>query len=224
MGFLRIMNEFMTVFLLPLAVIVIFSYLLGCFNGAVIVSKYILKDDVRNHGSGNAGLTNFYRTFGGPLTFVVILTDFFKGIFSILLATIVTKALGAETYLLYAQYLAAIGCQLGHMFPITFKFKGGKGVLSGGAVIWMIDWRIALLVWTVFMLLVFATRYVSLGSCSSGAIFFLANAYFHPDYLSIILGGILGGLLLWAHRGNIQRLVKGEESKLSINHRKKEAK
>lgn len=214
------MNEFLIVYLIPLLFVVIMSYFLGCFNGAVIVSKYILKDDVRNHGSGNAGLTNFYRTFGGWLTFVVILTDFFKGIFSILLATVVTRAVGAETYLIYAQYLAAIGCQLGHMFPITFKFKGGKGVLSGGAIIWMIDWRIAILVWIGFMFLVFATRYVSLGSCSSGLVFFLANAYFHPDVLSILLGAVLGGLIIWGHRGNIQRLMKGEESKLSFHGKK----
>lgn len=214
------MNEILSVYLVPLIFVVVFSYFLGCFNGAVIVSKYILKDDVRNHGSGNAGLTNFYRTFGGPLTVVVILTDFLKGIFSILLATTVAKLLGADDYLTYAQYLAAIACQLGHMFPITFKFKGGKGVLSGGAIIWMIDWRIAVVVWAGFMILVFATRYVSLGSCSSGIVFFLANAYFYPDPLSVVFGGILGGLLLWAHRGNMMRLIKGEESKFAFRSKK----
>ncbi len=67
-------------------IVAVISYFCGCFNGAVIVSKYILRDDVRNHGSGNAGLTNFYRTFGGPLTFVVILTDVLKAVVAILIA------------------------------------------------------------------------------------------------------------------------------------------
>lgn len=195
-------------------------YFLGCFNGAVIVSKYILKDDVRNHGSGNAGLTNFYRTFGGFLTFLVILTDMLKGVFSILLATTVTKALGGEAYLVCIEYLAAIACMLGHMFPITFNFKGGKGVLTGGAIIFMIDMRIALIVWLGFILLVFCTRYVSLGSCSSGVTFMLANAYFYPDALTIALGVCIGSLLLWGHRTNIVRLVKGEENRFSFRRKK----
>ncbi len=71
---------------LPALLTAVIAYFCGCFNGAVIVSKYILRDDVRNHGSGNAGLTNFFRTFGGPLTFVVILTDVLKAVVAILIA------------------------------------------------------------------------------------------------------------------------------------------
>ena len=126
------------------------AYFLGCFNGAVIVSKYILRDDVRTHGSGNAGLTNFYRTFGGPLTAVVILTDVLKAVLAVLLSrwlmfhgfTIFLSA--ASTTALYdaiAKYWAGLFCLLGHMFPVMFKFKGGKGILSGGTIAIMIDWR-----------------------------------------------------------------------------------
>ena len=71
---------------LLLGVAAVFAYLCGCFNGAVIVSKYILRNDVRNHGSGNAGLTNFFRTFGGPLTFVVILCDVLKAVVALLVS------------------------------------------------------------------------------------------------------------------------------------------
>ena len=101
------------------------SYFLGCFNGAVIVSKYILRDDIRNHGSGNAGLTNFHRTFGGGLTFVVMLCDVLKAVLAVLLASTVFG--GAVT----AKYWAGLFCLLGHMFPCMFHFKGGKGILSG---------------------------------------------------------------------------------------------
>lgn len=214
------MNE-LSLYALPMVILTIFAYFLGCFNGAVIVSKYILKDDVRNHGSGNAGLTNFYRTFGGGLTLVVILTDFFKGVFSILLAILVAEQLGASELEMYFKYLAAIGCQMGHMFPITFKFKGGKGVLSGGAIILFMDPRIALIAWIGFFSLVICTRYVSLGSCYAGAAFIVSNAIFFPDPLSISLGAFLGGLVLWGHRENIVRLLQGKENKFSV--RKKTA-
>ena len=126
----------------PFVLIAALAYFCGCFNGAVIVSKYILRDDVRNHGSGNAGLTNFYRTFGGPLTAVVILTDVLKAVLAVWLATDIINA-PAEAVTL-AKYWAGLFCLLGHMYPCMFQFKGGKGILSGGAIVLMIDWRIAL--------------------------------------------------------------------------------
>ncbi len=136
----------------------VIAYFCGCFNGAVIVSKYILRDDVRNHGSGNAGLTNFYRTFGGPLTLVVILCDVLKAVVAVLLGSwLLGTAAGANGYAasaqisamwaLFGEYWAAVFCLLGHMFPCMFHFKGGKGILSGGTIVWMIDWRIGLVVW-----------------------------------------------------------------------------
>ena len=95
------------------------SYLLGCFNGAVIVSKYILRDDVRNHGSGNAGLTNFYRTFGGPLTAVVILCDVLKAVIAVLLGSWLLGFVDP----LFGKYWAGVFCLLGHMFPCMFHFS-----------------------------------------------------------------------------------------------------
>ena len=95
------------------------SYLLGCFNGAVIVSKYILRDDVRNHGSGNAGLTNFHRTFGGPLTAVVILCDVLKAVIAVLLGSWLLGFIDP----LFGKYWAGVFCLLGHMFPCMFHFS-----------------------------------------------------------------------------------------------------
>ena len=172
------------------------AYFCGCFNGAVIVSKYILRDDVRNHGSGNAGLTNFFRTFGGPLTVVVILTDVLKAIVAILVSVWlgglfdprILPAAPLENQamiLVFFKYWGGLFCLLGHMFPCMFHFKGGKGILSGGTIAIMIDWRVALVVWGGFLVL---------------AIF-------------------LGGLIVWKHRGNLKRILSGTESKFSLHHK-----
>ena len=191
------------------------SYFLGCFNGAVIVSKYILRDDVRNHGSGNAGLTNFYRTFGGGLTLVVILCDVLKAVIAVLLGSWQFGGL-----FLVGKYWAGLFCLLGHMFPCMFKFKGGKGILSGGTIAIMIDWRIALVVWGGFLLLTVLTRYVSLGSLWAGASFPFATWVCYPDPVIVILGFLCGGLVVWQHRANIQRLLSGKENKFSLHHKK----
>ena len=203
---------FFMVLLLPAVI----AYFCGCFNGAVIVSKYILRDDVRSHGSGNAGLTNFYRTFGGPLTAVVILTDVLKAVVAVL---VVSFLLGGTDF---AKYWAGLWCLLGHMFPCMFHFRGGKGILSGGTIAIMIDWRVALVVWGGFLILAVATKYVSLGSCWAGASFPFATWFVFQDVLLLILAVILGGLVLWKHRENIKRLLAGNESKFSL-HKKKGA-
>ena len=190
-------------------------YLLGCFNGAVIVSKYIRGDDVRSHGSGNAGLTNFYRTFGGPLTAVVILTDVLKAVIAVLLGSWLLGFIDP----LFGKYWAGLFCLLGHMFPCMFHFKGGKGILSGGTIAIMIDWRIALVVWGGFLLLTILTRYVSLGSLWAGASFPFVTWYCYPDPVIVVLGFACGGLVVWQHRANIKRLLSGTENKFSL-HRK----
>ena len=193
------------------------SYFLGCFNGAVIVSKYILRDDVRNHGSGNAGLTNFHRTFGGPLTAVVILCDVLKAVIAVLIGAWVFGMMGNA---LIGKYWAGLFCLLGHMFPCMFHFKGGKGILSGGTIAIMIDWRIALVVWGGFLILTVLTRYVSLGSLWAGASFPFISWYCYPNPIIIVLAFACGGLVVWQHRANIKRLLNGTENKFSLHHKK----
>lgn len=206
--------------------VALIAYFMGCFNGAVIVSKYILRDDIRTHGSGNAGLTNFYRTFGGPLTFVVILTDVVKAVIAVLLGAFLFGGLTvldtwAPAWPIMGKYWAGLFCMVGHMFPCMFKFKGGKGILSGGTIAWMIDWRLAVVCWGGFLLLAVLTRYVSLGSLSTGITFPLMTGILYQDWILLILGMIIGGLIIWKHRSNLKRLLGGTESKFSF-HRKKE--
>ena len=200
----------------------VIAYFCGCFNGAVIVSKYILRDDVRNHGSGNAGLTNFYRTFGGPLTLVVILTDVLKAVVAILVAKALFGAfvLSEPVVMTFAKYWGGLFCLLGHMFPCMFGFKGGKGILSGGTVALMIDWRVALVVWGGFLVLAVLTKYVSLGSVWAAAAFPFATWFVYGDVVLAVMGLSMGGLVLYMHRGNVKRLLNGTESKFSLRKKK----
>ena len=204
--------------------VAVIAYFLGCFNGAVIVSKYILHNDIRKHGSGNAGLTNFHRVFGGGLTFVVILCDVLKAVIAvwvgILLSGVMAPDLAGEFTVTYAKYWAALWCLLGHMFPCMFQFKGGKGILSGGTIAIMMDWRIALVVWGGFLVLAILTKWVSLGSIWAGASFPFATWFVYRQWLLLVLAILIGGLIVWKHRGNLQRILSGTESKFSLHHRK----
>lgn len=201
------------------------AYICGCFNGAVIVSKYILRDDVRAHGSGNAGLTNFYRTFGGPLTVVVILTDVLKAVVAVLVGLwlmqgSVPAAWGIDPRGL-TVYWAGLFCLLGHMFPCMFHFRGGKGILSGGTIAIMIDWRVALVVWGGFLILVIFTRYISLGSSSTGITLPIITWIVYQNWIILALSIVIGGLILFKHRSNIQRLFAGNESKFTLHKKGK---
>ena len=100
-----------------------------------------------------------------------------------------------------------------------FRFKGGKGILSGGTIALMIDWRVALVVWGGFLILAVLTRYVSLGSVWAGASFPFISWYCYPDPVIVVMAFACGGLVVWKHRGNIQRLIRGNENKFSF-HRK----
>lgn len=221
-------------FVVAAFVVAVGAYFLGCINGAVIVSKYILRDDVRTHGSGNAGLTNFHRTFGGKLTLVVLLCDVVKAVLAVFLGMlairILAEPLAADGFLPFlskepallralGKYWAGLFCLLGHMFPCMFRFKGGKGILSGGTMAIMIDWRVALVVWGGFLLLAGLTRYVSLGSSSTGITFPIISWIVYRDWVILALAVLIGGLILWKHRGNLIRLAKGTESKFSLHHK-----
>ena len=204
---------------LSCALVAVIAYFLGCFNGAVVVSKYILRNDIRKHGSGNAGLTNFYRVFGGKLTFVVILLDVVKAILAVLVGLwLLGNPIGWPAL---GKYWAGLFCLLGHMFPCMFGFKGGKGILSGGTIALMMDWRVALVVWGGFLILAILTKWVSLGSIWAGASFPFATWFVYHSEILTILAVIIGGLIVWKHRGNLERILKGTESKFTL-HKKRE--
>ena len=198
------------------SIILIFavSYLLGNLNGAIVVSRLIAHEDVRTKGSGNAGLTNFTRNYGSHSSIYVILIDMGKAIAACLLGGLLLKKYG-----LYQEGIAlgGLGVILGHDFPALLGFKGGKGILSGVTVALMLDWKLGLLVFSIFLIAYFLTHYVSLGSVLSSGSFGFFYAWFHPDKVfPIIVGFTLSALIVWMHRANIGRLIRGEERKTNL--------
>ena len=189
------------------------AYLLGNLNGSVCISA-LMHDDVRSHGSGNAGLTNFIRNYGTGRALLVILIDAGKAVIACLTGGLLLAPFGLW---LEGVMLAGFSVLLGHTFPALLGFRGGKGILSGLFVALVADWRIALILIAVFAIVYFATRYVSLGSVLGAAAFCICFAVFHHDKLFVTVSAILaGGLVIFMHRGNIQRLLKGNERKTDL--------
>ena len=190
------------------------SYLLGNLNGAVIASSLIAHDDVRSHGSGNAGLTNFIRNYGAKSAIIVIAIDVGKGVLACFASGMLLAGYG---YYEYGVALGALFVILGHDFPVFLHFKGGKGILTGVTVAVMMDWRIGLFVFGIFLVAYFLTHYVSLGSVLSSGSFGFIYAWFHwGNWFPIFVGLTLSGLIVWMHRANISRLIKGEERKTNL--------
>ena len=201
----------------PIFIAAVAAYLLGNLNGSVCISALVADDDVRKHGSGNAGLTNFFRSYGGASTFLVILVDMGKAVIACLMAGLLLEPYG---YYQEGLMLGAVAVSLGHDFPALLGFRGGKGILCGFSVALVLDWRIGLMILTVFVIAFAITRYVSLGSVLGALTFAVGFAVLHNDNLPVMLGGIfLGVLALWMHRSNIVRLVQGKESKVHLIHR-----
>ena len=197
----------------PILITALVAYFLGNHNGAICVSM-MMGDDVRSHGSGNAGLTNFIRNFGAKSAFLVIAIDVGKAILACLIGGLVFGPLG---YRLEGMTLGGVCVMLGHDFPALQGFRGGKGILSGWFIAFMIDWRIGAMIGIVFFSVYLLTQYVSLGSVLAAATFGIGFAVFHHDNLLVMMGGIfMAGLTLYQHRGNIVRLVKGEERKTNL--------
>ena len=188
-------------------------YFLGNHNGAICVSM-MLGDDVRTHGSGNAGLTNFIRSYGPGRAMLVVFIDVGKAVLACLLAGLLLQPYG---YALQGRVLGGVFVMLGHDFPALQGFRGGKGILSGWFIAWCVDWRIGALIGVVFFAAYLLTRYVSLGSVLAALTFGVGFVIFYSDDLWVCLGGLLmSALTLFMHRGNILRLLKGEERKTDL--------
>lgn len=198
--------------------VIVLGYALGNLNGALIISKLIMHDDVRTHGSGNAGLTNFFRTYGGPATLLVLLIDVGKTVAACLIAQ---ALLGPAGYGMEAKMAAGVAAILGHSYPAASRFKGGKGILSGAAMAAAVDWRVFCIIFGVFLVAVICTRYVSLGSVLGGASFAVSICAFHwGNWVVCALGVFAGVFVIVRHRANIVRLLHHSESKLTFHHTK----
>lgn len=190
------------------------AYLLGNLNGAVCVSALVAHDDVRKHGSGNAGLTNFIRNYGAANGLLVIAIDGIKAVLACLAARLILVPYG---FAKEGMALGGLCVMLGHVFPALLGFKGGKGILSGLFVAITIDWRIALLILAVFAIAYGFTQYVSLGSVLAATAFGIGFILFHNSDIVVMLCGIaMGVLAIYMHRDNIRRLLKGQERKTNL--------
>lgn len=200
---------------IPVIITAVIAYLLGNLNGAVLISRAVAHEDVRTKGSGNAGLTNFTRNYGAHTSVFVILIDVGKAVAACLLGGLLLKGYG---HYMDGVALGGLFVILGHDFPALLGFKGGKGILSGVTVALMLDWRIGLLVFGIFLAAYALTKYVSLGSILSSGAFGPIYAVIHwgEGWFPIVVGFILSALLVWMHRGNIVRLIKGEERKTNL--------
>ena len=199
---------------LYMLLLIVASYLLGSVNSAIIVSKYRYNDDIRKYGSGNAGLTNMNRVYGGTAAALTFAGDVMKQVIAVFLGVLMFDQIGA--------YIAGLFCMIGHIAPVFYRFKGGKGVLTAATLILLIDWQafiILFLIWAVVLLL---SRYVSLASIIA-AFAYPAVVYYSmkagmgkPDPFSLICALFIGCVIFVTHRDNIKRLFNNQENKFSF--------
>ena len=201
---------------MPISVIIVtvlVCYFLGNHNGAICVS-HMLHDDVRDHGSGNAGLTNFIRNYGNSRAALVILIDVLKAVLACWLGGLLCAPYG---YALEGKVLGGVCLMVGHDFPGLLGFRGGKGILSGWFIAFCIDWRVGALIGIVFFAAYLLTQYVSLGSVLAAFTFGVGFVVFHWSNPLVWMGGIfMSALTVFMHRENIVRLIKGQERKTNL--------
>jgi len=192
----------------PPAVLVVLAYLLGSISFAVLLVRATTGRDIRAEGSGNAGATNVLRSHGKKLALLVALLDVTKGVAAVLLVRLVT----ADPRWAAAAGFAAI---LGHVFPIFYGFRGGKGVATAVGAFLALTPLALLVCLAVFLAIVAATRYVSLGSVVALALLPpIAGLFFHAPRAVVTAAGLTALLIIGKHLPNLKRLARGEEGKL----------
>ncbi|MEG1996552.1 MAG: glycerol-3-phosphate 1-O-acyltransferase PlsY [Oscillospiraceae bacterium] len=214
-------------FLLIISIVIcaVVAYLIGSINFAIIITKLVKHQDIRKLGSGNAGATNVLRTVGKLPALFTLLGDFSKGIISVVIARLVFMLFCGVTGFYIGDYIVAFAALLGHVFPIYYGFKGGKGILvSAGAVFILSPLALAIDL-SMFIIVTAITKYVSLGSITAAVLLPLAILAASAIYGGIVLGEVLmavpiGALILYMHRKNVVRLIKGTESKISFKSKK----
>lgn len=211
------MEIFLQILALLLAAVA--AYLIGSINFAIIITRLFAKKDIRDYGSGNAGMTNVLRTLGKGPAVLVTLGDFCKGVAAVLVGRLILQLLGGGIPF-YGDYFLGLFAMLGHCFPIFYGFRGGKGILVSAGVILVLNWRVLLIILAVFLILVAFTKTVSLGSISAAAAYPVSTLIVdllrkapHP-FLNALSALVIGGIVIFMHRSNIKRLLNGTENKL----------
>lgn len=200
-------------------------YLLGSVNFALVISKVFYHDDIRKYGSGNAGMTNMLRTYGKAAAAGTLLCDMLKAVISVLLGLVIYNLFGI------GGYLAGFFCILGHIFPIFFKFKGGKGVATVAAMVLTLDPVCFLILIALFVLIVATTRFVSLGSIVCCMFYPILTYKLAVAGLSgwgagfpVLISFAVAATVIFMHRENIKRLINHTENKISFSKKNKDNK
>lgn len=186
---------------------ILLAYLIGSIPNGLIVGKYMCGVDIRQFGSKNIGATNAYRVLGPWPAFWVFLTDALKGVAGVMMG----QWLDGSTIALLAGGIAAMA---GHNWSVFLKFKGGRGVATGLGVIAVLVPKVTAIVFIVWALIVYTTRYVSLGSIVAAVLVPLSMWFFNESIEILIFGIVAALFVILRHKPNIERLLKGEELKI----------
>lgn len=223
--------QYKAVFFVFLLISAVVSYLLGSLNSAIIVSKLLYKQDVRDHGSGNAGLTNTIRVYGMKAGVLTLLGDMLKTALAIYF-TAFLLGISYRSGISFNDgycYMAGMFAVLGHIFPIYYGFKGGKGVLVTATMVLILAPIPFLILLCLFFIILLIGRMVSLGSVSVAILFpavvrayvrFVLGARSMPIAITVCTI-ILAVLVIWCHRSNLKRIINKTESKISLGGKKK---
>ena len=221
-----------TSLILKCVLIGVVSYLLGSLNFSIILSEVVKKKDIRKSGSGNAGATNMMRTYGIKAAVGTMLGDIFKVAIGILVAFAIlgvpmkyiftnpADAAEIQRVMLYKEF-AGLFCVLGHIFPLYFKFKGGKGVAACTGMVIIVDWRIALILFVIFVFVILISKWISLGSIVIAILYPVLIFVFYKNWILSLVALLFTAIVIIAHRENIKRIIKGEENKISLKNKKK---
>ena len=190
---------------------VVFAYLLGSLSFAVIVSKAMRLDDPRSYGSGNPGATNVLRSGNKVAAILTLLLDALKGVAAVSIARLLADRLGDAGDIVALAGLCAF---LGHLYPVFFRFQGGKGVATAAGVLLALNLWVGLASLATWLLIAIATRYSSLAALVTALLAPVYLYFLHGDPRSVMAVAVMSGLLIWRHRVNISKLLNGTEAKL----------
>lgn len=211
--------------------IAVIAYLLGSLNFSIILSEVVKKKDIRDSGSGNAGATNMLRTYGKKAAVGTMIGDILKVALGIIIAFAIldvpmkyifsnpADAAEIQRVMLYKEF-AGLFCVLGHIFPLYFKFKGGKGVAACTGMVIIVDWRIALILFVIFIGVILISKWISLGSIVIALLYPVLIFAFYKNFILTAVALLFTAIVIVAHRENIKRLAKGTENKISFKNKK----
>ena len=191
------------------------AYLVGSVSFAIIFSKKFAGFDVREKGSKNAGSTNVLRTVGKKAAALTLICDILKGVVAVLIAILAHK-IWQEADGEVLKYLAGLLVIIGHTFPVFYGFRGGKGVATALGVLLMVNPQIGTICLVFALIIMIATRWVSLGSIMAAILFPLLTVFMIENFYAKVISVLIGLLVIFNHRANIKRLKEGTENKLSF--------